>query len=258
MAGLRFTDLQSVRWRSLDFTSLTLDEFQQLVPPFERVPMPYGGLADGWETADRAPVYRRQNCPLLTPEARLLFILAYLKTYALQVVHGRLFGMVQSKAHQWIHPGSRASGCVRRFLSGSAPAYIITVTSAMMTPLARHTEGVPYGGCDAALVPWPTCRWCWGWYASSTWLRSSIPSALHPAHILSCGRGVEALLLAILDGHHAFYKVGTRLEERGMVPLLQPGITRASLHDYRPQGRSSTPCLPPISTACLVLSHSTP
>ena len=46
----------------------------------------------------------------------------------------------------------------------------------------------------------------------------------HPAHILSCGRGVEALLLAILDGHHALYKVGARLEERGMVPLLQPGL----------------------------------
>src|SRR4029453_9538827 len=26
-----------------------------------------------------------------------------LKTYALQVVHGRLFGMVQGKANQWIH-----------------------------------------------------------------------------------------------------------------------------------------------------------
>ena len=25
----------------------------------------------------------------------------------------------------------------------------------------------------------------------------------HPAHVLSSGRGVEALLLAILDGHHA-------------------------------------------------------
>jgi hypothetical protein len=24
-----------------------------------------------------------------------------------------------------------------------------------------------------------------------------------PAHVLSCGRGVEALVLAILDGHHA-------------------------------------------------------
>jgi transposase len=55
----------------------------------------------------------------------------------------------------------------------------------------------------------------------------------HPAHVLSCGRGVEALLLAILDGHHALYKVGARLEERGMIPLLQPGLTRASLHDYR-------------------------
>ena len=55
----------------------------------------------------------------------------------------------------------------------------------------------------------------------------------HPAHVLSCGRGVEALLLAILDGHHALYKVGARLEERGMVPLLQPGLTRASLHDDR-------------------------
>jgi transposase len=55
----------------------------------------------------------------------------------------------------------------------------------------------------------------------------------HPAHVLSCGRGVEALLLAILDGHHALYKVGARLEERGMLPLLQPGLARASLHDYR-------------------------
>jgi transposase len=55
----------------------------------------------------------------------------------------------------------------------------------------------------------------------------------HPAHILSCGRGVEALLLAILDGHHALYKVGARLEERGMLPLLQPGLKRISLHDYR-------------------------
>ena len=55
----------------------------------------------------------------------------------------------------------------------------------------------------------------------------------HPANVLSSGRGVEALLLAILGGHHALSKVGARLEERGMVPLLQPGLTRASLHDYR-------------------------
>jgi transposase len=55
----------------------------------------------------------------------------------------------------------------------------------------------------------------------------------HPEHVLSCGRGVEALVLAILDGHHALYKVGGRLDERGMLPLLQPGLTRASVHDTR-------------------------
>ena len=55
----------------------------------------------------------------------------------------------------------------------------------------------------------------------------------HSAHVVSCGRGVEALVLAILDGDHALYKVGKRLEERGMLSLLQPDLTRASLHDYR-------------------------
>src|SRR5499427_1225050 len=54
-----------------------------------------------------------------------------------------------------------------------------------------------------------------------------------PAHGLSCGRGVEALVLAILDGHHALYKVGRRLEERGRLTLLQPGLTRIALHDDR-------------------------
>src|SRR5262245_66395967 len=52
-------------------------------------------------TARQFRVYK--NCPLPTPEDRLFFILTYLQTYALQVLHGRLFGMGQSKAHQWIH-----------------------------------------------------------------------------------------------------------------------------------------------------------
>ncbi len=35
MAGVRFTELQSRPMEFLDCTSVTLDEFQQLVPPFE-------------------------------------------------------------------------------------------------------------------------------------------------------------------------------------------------------------------------------
>src|SRR3982074_333518 len=104
MAGLRFTDLQSRPMEFLDFTSLTLDEFQQLVLPFETAFQTHMAVwrMDGKpRTARRFTVYN--NCPLPTPEDRLLFILVYLKTYALQVVHGRLFGMVQGTANQWIH-----------------------------------------------------------------------------------------------------------------------------------------------------------
>src|SRR5919197_531892 len=104
MAGLRFTELQSRPMEFLDFTSLTLAEFQQLVPLFEAA---FHARMAAWRldgkprTARRFTVY--ENCPLRTPEDRLLFILAYLKTYALQVVQGRLFGMGQSKANQRIH-----------------------------------------------------------------------------------------------------------------------------------------------------------
>jgi hypothetical protein len=35
MASVRFTDVQSRPTEFLDLTSLTLDEFQQLIPPFE-------------------------------------------------------------------------------------------------------------------------------------------------------------------------------------------------------------------------------
>ena len=126
MAGLRFTDLQSRPMEFLDFTSLTLNEFQQLVPPFETA---FHARMTAWRmdgkprTARRFTVYK--NCPLPTPEDRLLFILVYLKTYVLQVVHGRLFGMVQGKANQWIHVLLPVLLAALRAL-GDAPARSLT------------------------------------------------------------------------------------------------------------------------------------
>ena len=122
MAGLRFTELQSRPMEFLDFTSVTLDEFQQLVPPFEAA---FQARMTAWRmdgkprTARRFTVYK--NCPLPTPEDRLLFILVYIKTYVLQVVQGRLFGMVQGKANQWIHVLLPALLAAFRAL-GDAPA----------------------------------------------------------------------------------------------------------------------------------------
>src|SRR5438093_11918956 len=103
MAGVRFADLQSRPMEFLDVTSVTLDEFPQLVPPFEAA---FHARMAAWRmdgkprTARRFTVYK--NCPLPTPEDRLLFILVYLKISALQVVQGRLFGMVQGQANQWM------------------------------------------------------------------------------------------------------------------------------------------------------------
>jgi len=126
MAGVRFTDLQSRPTEFLDFTSLTLDEFQQLVPPFEAA---FQARMAAWRLDGKPRIARRftvyENCPLRTPEDRLLFILTYLKTYALQVVQGRLFGMGQSKANQWIHVLLPVLLAALRAL-GDAPARSLT------------------------------------------------------------------------------------------------------------------------------------
>jgi hypothetical protein len=126
MTCLRFTDLQSRPLEFLDLTSLTLKEFQQLVSPFEaafQAHMAAWRLDGKPRTARQFAVYK--NCPLPTPEDRLFFILAYVKTYALQVVQGRLFGMGQSKANQWIHVLLPVLLAALRTL-GDAPARSLT------------------------------------------------------------------------------------------------------------------------------------
>src|SRR6266446_5259146 len=93
MAGVRFTELQSRPMEFLDFTSVTLDEFQQLVPPFEtafQCHMAAWRMDGKPRTARRFTVYK--NCPLPTPEDRLLFILTY-------VTNG--FSLLQTNRTRW-------------------------------------------------------------------------------------------------------------------------------------------------------------
>ena len=162
MASVRFTDVQARPSEFLDLTSLTRNEFQQLVPPFETALQAHlaAWRLDGKpRTARRFTVYK--NCPLPTPEDRLFFMLVYLKTYALQVVHGRLFGMGQSKANQWIHVLLPVLLAALRTL-GDAPARSLTAlaqrlggseaeAATVITPLAE--EPAPStAGLAAALV----------------------------------------------------------------------------------------------------------
>src|SRR5207245_6845968 len=161
MAGVRFTELQSRPMEFLDFTSVTLDEFQQLVPPFEtafQCHMAAWRMDGKPRTARRFTVYK--NCPLPTPEDRLVFILAYVKTYSLQVVQGRLFGMVQGKANQWIHVLLPALLAALRTL-GDAPARSLTAlaqrlgvsetdVASVVAPLAEESASV---GLVSAAAP---------------------------------------------------------------------------------------------------------
>src|SRR5499426_4815789 len=142
MAHVQFTDLQSRPLEFLDLTSLTLDEFQQLVPPFEaafHTHMAVWRLDGKPRTVRRFSVY--QNCPLPTPEERLLFILAYVKTYSLQVVQGRLFGMGQSKANQWIHVLLPVLLAALRTL-GDAPARSLTALAQRLGVSAADAASV--------------------------------------------------------------------------------------------------------------------
>jgi hypothetical protein len=157
MAGVRFTELQSRPMEFLDFTSLTLDEFQHLVPPFEAA---FHARMAAWRldgkprTARRFTVYK--NCPLPAPEDRLLFILVYLKTYTLQVVHGRLFGMVQGKANQWLHVLLPVLLAALRTL-GDAPARSLSALAQRLgvSEAAAATVVTPLAEEPAPVVPIP-------------------------------------------------------------------------------------------------------
>ena len=145
MGTLRFVDLRTRPTEVLDLTSLTVSELQQLVTPFEsafQAHMAHWRLDGRPRTARRYTTYT--NCPLPTPEDRLLFILVYLKTYPLQVVQGRLFGMGQSKAHQWIHVLLVVLRATLRAL-GDAP-------SRSLTELAQRL-GVAEAEVAAMVVP---------------------------------------------------------------------------------------------------------
>src|SRR5216117_4019046 len=164
MAGVRYIDLQSRPTELLDFTSLTLEEFQLLVPSFEAA---FQARMAAWRmdgkprTARRFTVYK--NGPLPTPEDRLFFLLTYLKTYALQVVQGRLFGMGQSKANQWIDVLLPVLLAALRTL-GDAPARSVAAlaqrlgvseadAATVVTPLAEEPAPVAAASSAAPASP---------------------------------------------------------------------------------------------------------
>jgi hypothetical protein len=101
---LRYASERDKANQILNLTSLTVEEFEQLVEPFEQAFVRHMNL---WTMEGKPRMARAYtpyaNSPLPTPEDRLLFLLTYLKVASLQVAHGALFGMTQPNANKWLH-----------------------------------------------------------------------------------------------------------------------------------------------------------
>lgn len=101
---LTYADLKANSRKFLSLTSLTAEEFDDLLPAFERAyrkKYPASKTKTGQARQRQAGAGRKGA--LANMEQKLLFALVYQKSYPLQSVMGELFGMGQSQANEWIH-----------------------------------------------------------------------------------------------------------------------------------------------------------
>jgi hypothetical protein len=101
---LTYQELKKNPVRLLAATSLTVDEFENLLPAFEAA---YEKKYPADQTALGKPRQRAQGGgvkgQLPATAERLLFILVYQKTNPLQQMHGLQFNLSQPQANYWIH-----------------------------------------------------------------------------------------------------------------------------------------------------------
>ena len=101
---LRYASERDKANHILNLTSLTVEQFEQLVEPFDQAFVRHMNVwtMEGKPGTARAYIPYATS-PLPTPQDRLLFLLCYLKVASLQVAHAALFGMTQPNANKWLH-----------------------------------------------------------------------------------------------------------------------------------------------------------
>ena len=101
---LTYEEVKTNPRKFLSLTSLTPDEFGDLLPAFERAYLkkyPASQTMAGKARKRKAGAGRKGS--LVSIEQRLLFGLVYQKGYPLQSILGELFGLSQGRANTWIH-----------------------------------------------------------------------------------------------------------------------------------------------------------
>ena len=101
---LIYDELKTKPRKLLALTGLTPNEFEDLLPAFERAYLRIYAPAKTMvgQARKRKPGAGRKGS-LDRIEQKLLFALVYQKSYPLQSVLGELFGMEQSRANEWLH-----------------------------------------------------------------------------------------------------------------------------------------------------------
>jgi hypothetical protein len=142
--ALRYMTERTKAYRILDLTSLTIEEFEMLIPAFEQAFLAH---IEDWTLEGKPRTGRRYsqyvNCPLPSPEDRLLFILTYLKQAPTQAFHGATFGMGQPKANQWIQALLPALRGALASL-GDLPARNLTDLRQRLTELSQQSVATPF------------------------------------------------------------------------------------------------------------------
>lgn len=101
---LEYENLKAQPRKFLAQTSLTVAEFEDLLPAFEKAYLkkfPIQKTKTGKDRKRKVGAGRKSSLDRI--EQKLLFALVYQKSYPLQAIMGELFGMGQSQANEWIH-----------------------------------------------------------------------------------------------------------------------------------------------------------
>jgi hypothetical protein len=162
MGQRRYEDVVQKPEKFQALTSLSVEEFEELVGPFETAFCEYMAewTLEGKRRQNRAYV-SYANSPLSTAHERLLFLLSYLKENPTQTYHALLYGLTQPKANLWLHALFRSLRLALRAM-GDAPARSFAELIERLeqhemaaTPARAEGEQLPLLPTTALSVPSP-------------------------------------------------------------------------------------------------------
>jgi len=156
--AIRYVDNRNKSGVILQLTSLTVEEFEELVP---LVQTDFLAHMATWTLEGKPRTGRRYSqyttCPLPTPEDRLLFVLMYLKGAPLQTAHAAAFDLTQPKANLWLHVLMTALSKTLRTIGVSPSRHLSALaerlTSFIAAETARGEQEVPLASAVETATP---------------------------------------------------------------------------------------------------------